>query len=156
MTLQYGWRKIQTGLRKQTAYSNTSQAIGTDLFGPVHHQQHAAPRITPTKEGLHLGGPFSSKRLGPPVVSTTIENAASNFQLAATSQFTGTNPFSPCLSGRTRSMDGIINSSSTDQRNHQTRSAPVIPEVSPASYFQYPSKKSLQFYLPRIKVDFFI
>ncbi|XP_022802629.1 uncharacterized protein LOC111340108 isoform X3 [Stylophora pistillata] len=128
-----------------------AQAIGTDLFGPVHHQQHTAPRITPTKEGLHLGGPFSSKRLGPPVVSTTIENAASNFQLAATNQFTGTNPFSPCLSGRTRSMDGIINSSSTDQHNHQTRSAPVIPEVSPASYFQYPSKKSLQFYLPRIK-----
>ena len=56
-------------------------ATGSDLFGPVHDQQHTAIRSTPTKAGLHLGGPFSSNRLAPPVVRTPTGGVAQNFQL---------------------------------------------------------------------------
>lgn len=128
------------------------QAVGTVLLGPVHDQQHTAASSSTPKVGFHLGGPFSSNRQVPSVIHTASGGGAHNFQLAGASHFTGKNPFSPSLPGRAHSMDGLVNGKGTDQQNRQTRSAPVVPELSSVSYFQYPSKKSLQFYLPRIKV----
>ena len=76
-----------------------------------------------------------------------------HFQLAGVGNFQGRNPFSPILPERARSLDGL--QSSTDvSASHQAHSAPVVSERPETSFFQYPSKKNSQFYLPKIKVSF--
>ena len=128
---------------------SAGQGIGAGLFEPGHDQQPTSTGGIKTQVGLHLGGPFSSntwQRTAPQPVS------GSHFQLAVASHFTGANPFSPSVPGRTRSMEDFLREPRAADQNRQARSAPVVPEMLKVSHFQFPSKKSVQFYLPRIKV----
>lgn len=78
-----------------------------------------------------------------------------HFQLASANAFGGTNPFSPSLSGRTRSMDGFGEPKAIEQ-TPRAQSAPIVPQMSGESCFLFPSKSNPQFYLPRIKVGMLI
>ena len=119
--------------------SSSSQTVGTALFGHLHDHQST---------GIQAG-PVSSVMQRP--VTKPAPLGSHHFQLASASHFKGANPFSPCLPGRTRSMDGLSEQKAMEQ-NRQAHSAPIVPAVPGDGYFHYPSKRSLQFYLPSIKV----
>lgn len=126
--------------------SSSGQLAGNALFGHTVQQQ-------PTAASVGNAEPVSSMWQGP-VAKPPSAVGSHHFQLAGSGHFKGTNPFSPTLSGRTRSMDGLGEQKSTEQ-DRQALSAPVVPEAHDASYFLYPSKKNIHFYLPRIKVSVF-
>ena len=119
--------------------SSSNQAVGTALFGHQHDHQSA---------GIQTG-PVSSEVQRPATKPAAV--GSHHFQLASASHFKGVNPFSPSLSGRARSMDGLSEQKAMEQ-NRQAHSAPIVPAMPGDSYFHYPSKRSLQFYLPTIKV----
>ena len=119
--------------------SSSSRAVGTALFG--HHHDHQSAGIQT--------GPVSSVVQRP--VTKPVAVDSHHFQLASASNFKGANPFSPSLPGRARSMDGLSEQKAMEQ-NRQAHSAPIVPAMPGDSYFDYPSKRSLQFYLPTIKV----
>ena len=74
-----------------------------------------------------------------------------HFHHAGGTHFKAANPFSPNLPGRTRSLEGVSEQKSAGQIR-QAHSAPVVPEMPGTSLFNYPSKKNIKFYEPRIKV----
>lgn len=131
---------------------SSGQAIGAGLFEPAHDQQHTATSGINTQVGFHLGGPFSSNTWQRPAARPVSGVGSHHFQLAGGSHFTGANPFSPSVPGRTRSMEDFLREPRSTDQNRQAQSAPVVPEMSTVSHFQFPSKKNVQFYLPRIKV----
>lgn len=134
---------------KDTASSG--QAVGPGLFTHTH-DQHPTPSVRKTQAGFHSGGPFASITWGRPVALQASGTGSHHFQLAGTSHFTGTNPFSPSVPGRSHSMDDFLGNQRCADQNRQAHSAPIVPELTAASHFQFPSKKTVQFYLPRIKV----
>lgn len=132
--------------------ASSGQAVGPGLFTHTHDQQHATPSIRKTQAGFHSGGPFASITWRRPVPLQASGAGLHHFQLAGTSQFTGANPFSPSVPGRSHSMDDFLGDRRGADQNRQAHSAPIVPELTAASHFQFPSKKTVQFYLPRIKV----
>lgn len=135
---------------------SSGQAVGAGLFEPAHDQQYTATSGINTKVGFHLGGPFSATTWPHPAVRPVSGGGSHHFQLAGASLFTGTNPFSPSVPERTRSMEDFLSDPRATDQNRQAHSAPVVPEMPTVSHFQYPSKKSVQFYMPRIKVQIYI
>ena len=139
---------------KDPTYS-AGQAIGVGLCDPAHDHQHTSTSVINTQVGFHLGGPFSSNTWQHPPAQP-VSGSRSHFQLAVASHFAGANPFSPSVPGRTRSVEDFSREPRAADQNRQAQSAPVVPEMLTVSHFQFPSKKSVQFYLPRIKVHIYI
>lgn len=135
---------------------SSGQAIGAGLFEPAHDQQHTVTSGLNTQVGFHLGGPFSSNTWQHPAAQPVSGGGSHHFQLAGASHFTGANPFSSSVPARTRSMEDSLREPRATDQNRQAQSAPVAPEMATVSHFQFPSKKSIQFYLPRIKVHIYI
>ena len=132
--------------------SSSGQAVGPGLFPPAHDQQRTASSGANTGVGVHSGGPFSSITRQRPVARQASGGGSYHFQLAGASHFKGGNPFSLYVPGRSRSMENFMGDRRATDQNHQSLSAPVVPEMPAVSHFQFPSKKSVHFYLPRIKV----
>ena len=132
---------------------SSGQAIGAGLFQPAQYQQHAATSGINTQVGVHLGGPFSTSTWQRPAARP---GGSHHFQLAGASHFTGANPFSPSIPGRTRSMEEFLGEPRAADQDRHVQSAPVVPEVPTVNHFQFPSRKSVQFYMPRIKVQIYI
>ena len=124
--------------------------VRNTLFGhALDWQPSVSDMVT---AGLHSAGPVSSTLhipMSKPAPGTH------HFQLAGGGNIMGANPFSPTLMGRTQSLDGLSEQKTTEQ-NRQAHSAPAVPERPGASHFHYPSKTSIQFYLPRIKVGVYL
>ncbi|XP_068746754.1 uncharacterized protein [Montipora capricornis] len=118
-------------------HSLPTRTVGSTLFGNVSSQQHTA----------FLAGPVSSVPQRP---FKTPSLGSHNFQLASTNAFGGKNPFSPTQAGRTRSIDGFGEPKVVEEKR-QAHSAPIVPQMVGESYFHFPSKSHLQFYLPRLK-----
>ena len=135
---------------------SAGQAIGAGLFESGHDQQHTSTGCINTQAGLHLGGPFASNTRQHPAPQPVSGSRPHHFQLAVASPFTGANPFSPSVPGRTRSMEDFLREPRAADQNRQAQSAPVVPEMLKVSHFQFPSKKCVQFYLPRIKVHIYV
>lgn len=128
--------------------SSSEQTVNPGLFPPAH----PASSSSSIQAGVHSGGPFSSLAWQRPVARQASGGGTHHFQLAGASHFTGTNPFSMNAPGRSHSMDGLLGDRRATDQNRQAHSAPIVPEMPAVSHFQFPSKKSIQFYLPRIKV----
>ena len=135
---------------------SSGQAIGGGLFEPAHGQRPTATSGINTQVGFHLGGPFSSNTWQRPAARPVSAGGSHHFQLAGASHFAVANPFSPSVPGRTRSMEDFLREPRAADQNRQAQSAPIVPEMPTVSQFQFPSKKSVQFYLPRIKVHIYI
>jgi len=136
---------------------SSGQAIGAGLFEPAHEQQHTPTGGISRQVGFHLGGPFASNTWQHPAACPVSGGGSHHFQLAGASCFTGANPFSTSVPGRTRSMeDFLIEPRVPDQNRQMSQSAPIVPEIPTVSHFQFPSRKSFQFYIPRIKVQIYI
>ncbi|KAJ7389899.1 testis- and ovary-specific PAZ domain-containing protein 1 [Desmophyllum pertusum] len=158
--LPFASQSQNTTVKESIPSQNQSQGKVCHFFGTIqgcrfgdqcrfiHHQSSVL--MSANSNPVLPGGPFSSTWQGPRVHPAS-GSGSHHFQLAGPSHLMGgTNPFSPSFPGRTRSMDGLGDQKATDQ-NHQVHSAPVVLETPAVSHFQYPSRKSLQFYLPRIK-----
>ncbi|XP_078357548.1 uncharacterized protein LOC144642464 isoform X2 [Oculina patagonica] len=131
--------------------SSTGQAVGPGVFPPAHDQRHTATSSSSIQVGIHSGGPFTSLAWQRPVARQASGGGPHHFQLAGASHFAGTNPFSMNMPGRSHSMDGLLGVRRAADQNRQPHSAPIVPEMPAVSHFQFPLKKSIQFYLPRIK-----
>lgn len=125
------------------APSLPGQPAGGSSFGNFNSQQNSA----------FVARAFSSVHPRPFFKPPSM--VSNHFQLASANAFGGTNPFSPSLSVRTRSMDGFGEPKIIEQvpRAH---SAPIVPQIRGESCFQFPSRTNPQFYLPRIKVGMLI
>ena len=121
--------------------STSTFASENRLFGFANNWQ-------PPSSGFQPAAPVT-----PTVHSAAAKpvTASNHFQLVDGSQLVGKNPFSPNFSGRTQSLDGLREHKATEH-NQQAHSAPVVPERPGISHFRFPSKKSIEFYLPRIQV----
>ena len=123
-------------------HSLPTRTVGSTLFGNVSSQQHTAFSAGPVSSVPQR--PFKTPSLG-----------FHNFQLASTNAFGGKNPFSPTQAGRTRSVDGFGEPKAVEEKR-QAHSAPIVRQMMGESYFHFPSKSNLQFYLPRLKVEIFM
>ncbi|XP_029209578.2 uncharacterized protein LOC114973339 isoform X2 [Acropora millepora] len=120
------------------APSLPGQPAGGSSFGNFNSQQNSA----------FVARAFSSVHPRPFFKPPSM--VSHHFQLASANAFGGTNPFSPSLSVRTRSMDGFGEPKIIEQAP-RAHSAPIVPQIRGESCFQFPSRTNPQFYLPRIK-----
>lgn len=109
---------------------SSGQPAGTMLFGHAHDQLHTASQAGSVAKPPTWG---------------------SHFQLTGASHFKGANPFTPTMPPRAHSVDDVGEPKPPEQ-NRLAHSAPIVQEMPGNSCFEYPSKRNVHFYLPRIKV----